>query len=230
MVDLIILLKRVDTLSRETFRERWMANNNALYSHDSHCTRYIQCPVVSEPLPLPGMPTIDVSIDAIEKASFTDQPAFDAWLASEAVARSGLPTITAAMTIHVVKSHVVRDEVKQSDHGGLLKRMVLLNRKSALTQAQYFKHWFDIHAPLAKKVVGGSRLYIQHQALGEVSNPQAIRSLQLGLDGFSETWYDDEAELRRAGATPEGQAVAQDNLTFGGRSKRFFFEEIPVKE
>jgi uncharacterized protein (TIGR02118 family) len=130
-----------------------------------------------------------------------------------------------------VRSHVVRDEAPASKRSstGLLKRMVLLKRKAGLTPEQYYAHWFDIHAPLARKVAGGSRVYVQHQALGEIVNPFTIPSLNLGLDGFSETWYDDEAELRRAAATPEGDKVAQDNLTFGGQSKRFFFEEILVK-
>jgi hypothetical protein len=47
---------------------------------------------------------------------------------------------------------------------------------------------------------------------GKIAGPAAW----LGR-GFSETWYDDEAELRR------------DNMTFGNISKRFYFEEIAVK-
>jgi len=227
MLDLIILLKRAKNLSRETFHEQWIAAGTALYNGPANC--YIQCPVVAEPTPLAGMPTVDVSIDAIEKVTFLDQPTFAAWRASFAAQRIRLGEITEGVSVHVVKSHVVRDSVAEKNGHALLKRMVLLKRKPALTREDYFKHWFEIHAPLARKVVGGSCFYVQHQTLEEVADPHGIPSLNLNLDGFSETWYEDEDELRRAGATPEGIAVAQDNLVFGGQSKRFYFEERVIK-
>ena len=230
MLDVIILLKRAAGISHEAFRERWVAIGSDFYGRDPNCARYFQCPVLSEPLAMLGKSTLDVSIDGFEKISFVDGTALDQRLASNDAALSTLRDITGAMTIHAVRSHVIRDDVSKAGGGAdLLKRLVLVKRNQKVTSEQYLAHWFDIHAPLARKVVGGSRVYIQHQTLGEIANPAGISSLRLGLDGFSETWYDDEAELRRAAATPEGQAVAQDNLTFGNQSKRFYFQETAVK-
>jgi uncharacterized protein (TIGR02118 family) len=226
MLDVIVLLKRAEGIPGDTFRERWLAGGSDHYGRDPNCTRYIQCPVLSEPLAMTGKSTIDVSIDGFEKISFADPAALDQRLASEGL--SALRDITGAMTIHAVRSHVIRDQVSGGG-ADLLKRLVLVKRNPEVTSEQYLTHWFDIHAPLTRKVVGGARVYVQHQALGEIANPVGIRSLQLGLDGFSETWYDDEAELRRAAATLAGQAVARDNMSFGNISKRFYFEQIAVK-
>jgi uncharacterized protein (TIGR02118 family) len=223
MIDAIVLLQRAAGIPREAFRERWLGSDR--YGRDPSCVRYVQCPVLSEPDAMPGKATLDVSIDGFEKLSFVDHAAFEQRLASDLTA---LRDVIGAMTIYAVRSHVIRDEVSGGG-ADLLKRLVLVRRNPEATSEQFLTHWFDIHAPLTRKVVGGAHVYVQHQTLGEIANPAGMRSLQLGLDGFSETWYDDEAELRRAAATPEGQAVARDNMSFGNLSKRFYFEQVAVK-
>jgi hypothetical protein len=218
MVDLIVLLKRADAIGRDAFLRRWADLSSAVYAD----ARLVQCRVAAEPPPLPGMPTIGVSIDAFEKLSFSGpQQFYDCWRGAEALAE--LRSIAGAMSVLSVRCHVVRDETAgASVH--FLKRMVLVKRNPALARAPYLERWLNVHASLAKQVKGGSRFYIQHEVLFELDNPGGIASPDLGLDGFSETWYDDEAEMSRAAATAEGQAVARDNLAIGGESKRFFFE------
>jgi uncharacterized protein (TIGR02118 family) len=227
MLDAIVLLQRAAGIPHEAFRERWLARGAEHYGRDSNCVRYVQCPILSEPDAMPGKATLDVSIDGFEKLSFVDPAAVEKSLAAS---HSELSDIVGAMTVYAVRSHVIRDEVSKANGGAdLLKRLVLVRRNPEVTSEQFLTHWFDIHAPLTRKVVGGARVYVQHQTLGEFANPPGMRSLQLGLDGFSETWYDDEAELGRAAATPEGQAVARDNMSFGNLSKRFYFEQVAVK-
>jgi len=231
VIDVIVLLKKAPALPSEAFRTAWAANNAGIYGAAAGCVRYSQCPVVSEPQPLPGMPVIAVSIDAIEKLAFADLAAFQATLRAHQSAWAELASIAAAMSIHAVQTDVVRDDGARPEvDAGLLQRMVLLKRMESLDRAQFFQHWRDVHAPLMRKVRGGARYYAQHRTIEEIDNPGGIASLQLGLDGFSETWYDDEAELRRAAASPEGQALAQDNLTFNGQTKRFFFTQTDLRQ
>jgi hypothetical protein len=224
MVDLIVLLKRADAIGRDEFLRRWADNSAAVYKIAADNARILQCRVTAEPPPLPGMPTIGVSIDAFEKLSFSRADQFaDCWRRnSKAIAE--LRSIASAMSVLAVRSYVVRDDTKASPSADFLKRMVLVKRNPKLAREPYLEHWLNVHAELAKQVDGGSRLYIQHEVLSELENPGGIAALHLDLDGFSETWYDDEAEMSRAAATAEGQAVARDNLAIGGESKRFFFE------
>jgi hypothetical protein len=223
MVDLIVLLKRADAIGRDEFLRRWADLSSAVYNAAGDDARIIQCRVTAEPPPLPGMPTIGVSIDAFEKLSFARAEQFaNGWKNVEALAE--LRSIAGAMSLLRVRSHVVRDETESGPSEDFLKRMVLVKRNPELARQPYLEHWLNVHAQLAKQVQGGSRFYIQHEVLFELENPGGIASLDLRLDGFSETWYDDEAEMSRAAATPEGQAVARDNLAIGGESKRFFFE------
>ncbi|MDF2114331.1 EthD domain-containing protein [Roseiarcaceae bacterium H3SJ34-1] len=223
MVDLIVLLKRTDAIGRDEFLRRWADASAAAYKEGADGAGVIQCRVTAEPPPLPGMPTIGVSIDAFEKLSFAEVEQFaNCWRHAEALAE--LRSIAGAMSVLSVRSHVVRDDTKAGASAGFLKRMVLVKRNPKLARQPYLEHWLNTHARLARQVRGGSRFYIQHEVLSELENPGEIASLALSLDGFSETWYDDEAEMSRAAATAEGQAVARDNLAIGGESKRFFFE------
>jgi hypothetical protein len=224
MVDLIVLLKRADAIGRDEFLRRWADMSAAVYGMAADDARIQQCKVTAEPPPLPGMPTIGVSIDAFEKLRFATAKRFaDCWQRdSEAIAE--LRRIAGTMAVLSVRSYVVRDDTKADSSAEFLKRMVLVKRNPKLAREPYLEHWLNVHAQLAKQVDGGSRLYIQHEVLSELENPGGIAPLRLDLDGFSETWYDDEAEMSRAAATAEGQAVARDNLAIGGESKRFFFE------
>lgn len=227
MLELIVLIKRASTLTPEAFRSRWSANNSGIYRSAPGCSRYVQCAVVAEPPPLPGLPTIPVSIDAIEKIAFANEAAMEAAMQASPPGWSELALIAQAMSIHAVRTVVVRDTgVNVANHARMLKRLVLVKRKNSWNREQYFKHWIDIHGALARRVPGGPRYYAQHHSLREIANPAGIPSLGLDLDGFSETWYDNDVEMHRAAATPEGRALAQDNLTFNGQSKRFFFDEV----
>jgi len=225
MVDLIVLLKRADAIGRDEFVRRWADNSVAVYEVTTGAS-VMPCRVTAEPPPLPGMPTIGVSIDAFEKLSFAGAEDFaDCWRRSSG-ALAELRSIVGAMSVLSVRSHVVRDHTESDASADFLKRIVLVKRDPKLAREPYLEHWLNVHAKLAQQVKGGSRLYIQHEVLSELENPGGIASLSLNLDGFSETWYDDEAKMSRAAATAEGQAVARDNLAIGGQSKRFFFETV----
>lgn len=225
MFRLISLIRRRDGSDPKAFQAAFGAVNAGLYRAARGCLDYVQCPIDAEPPALAGMPTIDVHLDGFEKIGFADEAAFRTWLSSPAAVDgfANMAGFAAASALYAVEENVVRDTISSLPPGATpLKRLVLVRRKAGTTHAEFAQHWRDVHAPLARKVPGGSCFYVRHRVVAEIAAPRLV-PLRLDLDGFSETWYESEAELARGAASPEGQAVARDNLTFCGQSKRFFF-------
>jgi uncharacterized protein (TIGR02118 family) len=225
--NIISLIRRRGDIDHSAFLKAFAAVNARLYRATPSCRHYVPCPIDAEPPALPGMPSIDVHLDGFEKIGFTDEAAFRDWLQARTAAEifAQMAGFTGAMALYAVEENVVRDTTASLPAGTApLKRFVLVRRKAGTTHAEFTAHWRDVHAPLARKVPGGSCFYVRHRVLEEIPVP-GIEPLWLDLDGFSETWYASEAELARGAASPEGQAVARDNLTFCGQSKRFFFSD-----
>jgi hypothetical protein len=109
---------------------------------------------------------------------------------------------------------------------GMLKRLVPLVRKQGWSHEQFIQHWVNVHAELLKNLPRGPRRYCQLYVHAEISPPEGIAALDVHLDGFSESWFVDEAEMNADNATPEGEALVADNRIYLSGSKRFFFEEV----
>lgn len=87
--------------------------------------------------------------------------------------------------------------------------------------AKFDRHYRDVHIPLAKKLPG-LRRYTISRGVNAVRGGTAYH-LVAELD------WDDMDALRRAFASPEGQAAAQDVTRFAGdgaRSVVFEVEEV----
>ena len=50
----------------------------------------------------------------------------------------------------------------------------------------------------------------------------------MDVDGIAELWYDDEAALARAAATPEMKRLTDDGALFIGRIKSYVIEEKQI--
>ena len=108
----------------------------------------------------------------------------------------------------------------------MIKVMGLLTRKPELTHDQFVRHWFDIHAPLAH-AVPGVRRYVQSHIVGTRTRPD-IPETDVEIDGIAELWYDDEAAMARAGASPEMKRLTDDGALFIGRIKSYVIEEKQI--
>ncbi len=111
----------------------------------------------------------------------------------------------------------------------MIKSIGLLTRKAGLSHEDFVKHWLEVHGPLAHAVPGVSR-YVQSHIQGERTRPD-IRTMDVEIDGIAELWYDDQAAMERANATPEAKRLHDDGAMFIGRIKSFVVEEkviIPV--
>ena len=100
----------------------------------------------------------------------------------------------------------------------MIKSISLLTRKEGMTHEQFVRHWYDVHAPLAR-AVPGLRRYVQSHILEERKRPD-IPSTDVAIDGIAELWYDDRDAMARAVATPQARALFDDGALFIGRSDR----------
>ncbi len=108
----------------------------------------------------------------------------------------------------------------------MIKVLGLLTRRPELTHQQFVKHWREIHAPLAH-AVPGIRRYVQSHIVGARTRPD-IPETEVEVDGIAELWYDDEAALQRAAASPEMKRLTDDGALFIGRIKSYIIEERQI--
>ena len=106
------------------------------------------------------------------------------------------------------------------------QRGFLLTRKPEFTHEQFVKHWFEIHGPLAHAVPGVAR-YVQSHIVGTRTRPD-IPETDVDVDGIAELWYEDQAALTRAAASPEMKRLTDDGALFIGRIKTFIVEERQI--
>ena len=87
-----------------------------------------------------------------------------------------------------------------------VKRIGLLRKKASLSQEQFVSHWLNVHAELCTKLPGMRRYsinFIDRQ-----------KSPKLNYDGFSELWFDTEADLNAGLNSPEGRTLLADLPNF----------------
>ena len=94
----------------------------------------------------------------------------------------------------------------------MIRRMGLLKRKPEFTREQFRKHWLEIHGPLGQNVPGVRR-NVQHHIVGDTRHPD-LPPAEQSYDGIVELWFDDEAAMNTALATPEAKAMFADGTLF----------------
>jgi uncharacterized protein (TIGR02118 family) len=108
----------------------------------------------------------------------------------------------------------------------MIKVVGLLTRKPELTHEQFVQHWLNIHGPLAR-AVPGVRRYVQSHIVGTRTRPD-IPETDIEIDGIAELWYDDQAALARAAATPEMKRLTDDGALFIGQIKSYVVKEKQI--
>jgi uncharacterized protein (TIGR02118 family) len=108
----------------------------------------------------------------------------------------------------------------------MIKVLGLLTRKHDISHAEFVRHWFDIHGPLAL-AVPGIRRYVQSRITDTLSRPD-IAETDIDVDGIAELWFDDLESFQRAAATPEMKRLTDDGALFIGRIKTYVIEERQI--
>jgi len=102
----------------------------------------------------------------------------------------------------------------------MFKMIILLAKKPAMNDEEFAKYWLETHAPLARKMPG-LRKYV-------VNVIQRPPNKEPDYHGIVELWFDDKEGMKRAFASPEGQATQQNSEKFTSLMTTFFVEEHVV--
>ncbi len=89
------------------------------------------------------------------------------------------------------------------------KRLGILRKKEGMTHEQFVNHWMGTHAVLCQKLPKLRRY--------SVNLVDRKRFPKFDYDGFSELWFDSEAALVAAFASPEGKTLLADLPNFTGQ-------------
>jgi uncharacterized protein (TIGR02118 family) len=108
----------------------------------------------------------------------------------------------------------------------MIKVLALLTRRTELTHAQFVKHWLEVHGPLAH-AVPGVRRYVQSHIVGTRTR-RDIPETDVEVDGIAELWYDDDAAMQRAVASPEMKCLTDDGALIIGRIKTYIIDEKQI--
>lgn len=119
----------------------------------------------------------------------------------------------------------------------MVKLVYVIRRRADLSPAAFRARWLE-HAPLVARCADAmrARRYVQSHALETPWNAALAgsRGATADYDGITEVWWDDEAALAAAMATPEGREAArvllEDERAFIdlARSAIFLTEEHPI--
>jgi uncharacterized protein (TIGR02118 family) len=98
--------------------------------------------------------------------------------------------------------------------------MVLLRKKEAISDEEFAKYWVETHAPIAK-TMPGLRKYV----VNIVRRPP---SREPDYHGVVELWFDDVESMKKAFASPEGQATQKDSETFTSKMTTLYINEQTI--
>ena len=85
-------------------------------------------------------------------------------------------------------------------------RLGIMRKKDGITHDEFVNHWLKKHAALCLKLPKMRRY--------SVNLVDRSRFPDFGFDGFSELWFDDEADLVAALNSPEGKTLLSDLPNF----------------
>ena len=233
MIKLLTLLARKSDLTHAQFMQNWSDEAPALIPRTTFCQRYVQFRLHPDRVWPPGTPQLDLQLDGIEELWLgcrADEAAHVLGQLRTAAYLLHLRNYVGGMATYVFKRKRITNALPDHATGeGMLKRLVPLVRKQGWSHEQFTRYWVDVHAGLLKKLPQGPRRYCQLYVDAEISPPEGIASLEVHIDGFSESWFIDEAEMNADNETPEGKALAADNRVYLSRSKRFFYDEVEYR-
>lgn len=228
MIKTLTLLRKADAIGQDDFLTLWSQAMRVRLAGEGieRCVRYLVQPPPPSP---PGSPPLPMQVDGAEEWWFADVASLDRFQNAPGQG-AFLTQAVGAMTAVVFDEATIVDELPPGATGdGMLKRLVVLVRKSGHTHEDFTRHWVGVHAPLAKQVSGGARKYCQLYVTRTLANPPGLPTHGVSIDGFSESWFDDAAHLGRSLDVPGGAALARDNRVYVETSKLVFFSEDEVK-
>jgi len=102
----------------------------------------------------------------------------------------------------------------------MFKLVILLKKKSSLSDGDFAKYWLETHAPLAKRMPG-----VRRYVVNIVRRPP---NREPDYSGVVELWFDDVGAMKKAFASPEGQATSKDTEVFADSVTALYVDEHPI--
>jgi uncharacterized protein (TIGR02118 family) len=96
-------------------------------------------------------------------------------------------------------------------------KLVAIYKKPA-NAAEFDKHYFEIHCPLANKMPGLRKIEIAKV----IGGPMGESNLHM----IAELYFDDMDALKAAMSSPEGKASAKDLMSFAGDVVSMHFAQV----
>lgn len=112
----------------------------------------------------------------------------------------------------------------------MFKSIVLHERRSDLTRAQFMEHWINVHAPMSR---GTLHLhgYVCHEVVGDATPPGcAPLHVDAAVDGIAEMWFEKPDGLLTLPEQPSVKRWFSDGPNFIGRRMRFMAQEHVLQE
>lgn len=97
----------------------------------------------------------------------------------------------------------------------MIKSISMIRRKPGISREEFMRHYEEVHAPLALRVLTGLRKYVRNYVTGERLGGEA------DFDVVSEFWYDNEDDIKATVAfyqSPAGQVLRDDEALFMDRA------------
>jgi uncharacterized protein (TIGR02118 family) len=107
-----------------------------------------------------------------------------------------------------------------------LKTLALIVRRPGISRDAFRTHYEEVHAPLAVPLLHGLVRYVRHHVQRDLHGTS-------GFDAMTAFTYESEAALRGVIArlaSPVGDELARDELTFMDKSRNRFFAAREVAE
>lgn len=94
----------------------------------------------------------------------------------------------------------------------MFKALIVIHRKPGVSEAEFRRHWREVHGPKAARIPGLVR-YVQNHAPRDATGKAPF------CDGIAEMWYADEAAYRASRESPEARAAVADLAAFVDRAR-----------
>jgi uncharacterized protein (TIGR02118 family) len=102
----------------------------------------------------------------------------------------------------------------------MFKLIILLKKKANMTTADFTRYWLETHTPMAKKMPG-----LRTYSVNVVRPPP---NREPDFDGVVEMSFDDIESMKKAFASPEGQATQKDSEQFTSKMTTLFIDEHTI--
>jgi uncharacterized protein (TIGR02118 family) len=102
----------------------------------------------------------------------------------------------------------------------MFKMIILLVKKDAMDDQEFARYFLGVHALLAKKMPG-LRKYVANIV-------QRPPSREPDFHGVAELWFEDREGMKKAFASPEGEATQRDTKEFASKVLTLFADEHAI--